>query len=255
MYLESQVKNDIIEIGRRLWLKGFVAANDGNITVRVGKNEIWATPTGVSKGFLKPEMLIKLDLDGNVISGTWKPTSELKMHLRVYKEREDVMAVLHAHPPVATSFAIVGKTLDAPIMPEAVISLGVVPIAEYGTPSTEELPENVSKYLQECDALLLENHGALTYGPDVYTAYYRMETMEFYAYISLLTHLLGGARELSEDKVRKLVEIRKKLGVKGRYPVQRLFKRYNINKEELKEEQLVDMVTRITKRVLEEIGQ
>jgi L-fuculose-phosphate aldolase len=201
-------------------MNGFVAANDGNITVRIGENEIITTPTGVSKGFMTPDMLLNINLNGEVLksSGDYKPSTEIKMHLRVYRERPDVKSVIHAHPPFGTGFAIVGIPLTKPIMPEAVISLGCVPIAEYGTPSTEELPDAVSKYLQNYDALLLENHGALTYGPDLISAYYKMESLEFYAKLTFISTLLGGPKELSDSQVQKLYEIRRKFGLKGRHP-------------------------------------
>lgn len=220
MYSEYEVKKQICEIGKRIYMNGFVAANDGNITVRIGENEIITTPTGVSKGFMTPDMLLNINLNGEVLksSGDYKPSTEIKMHLRVYKERPDVKSVIHAHPPFGTSFAIVGIPLTKPIMPEAVISLGCVPIAEYGTPSTEELPDAVSKYLQNYDALLLENHGALTYGPDLISAYYKMESLEFYAKLTFISTLLGGPKELSDSQVEKLYEIRRKFGLKGRHP-------------------------------------
>ena len=220
MYSEYEVKKQICEIGKRIYMNGFVAANDGNITVRIGENEIITTPTGVSKGFMTPDMLLNINLNGEVLksSGDYKPSTEIKMHLRVYRERPDVKSVIHAHPPFGTSFAIVGIPLTKPIMPEAVISLGCVPIAEYGTPSTEELPDAVSKYLQNYDALLLENHGALTYGPDLISAYYKMESLEFYAKLTFISTLLGGPKELSDSQVQKLYEIRRKFGLKGRHP-------------------------------------
>lgn len=220
MYSEYEVKKQICEIGKRIYMNGFVAANDGNITVRIGENEIITTPTGVSKGFMTPDMLLNINLNGEVLksSGDYKPSTEIKMHLRVYKERPDVKSVIHAHPPFGTGFAIVGIPLTKPIMPEAVISLGCVPIAEYGTPSTEELPDAVSKYLQNYDALLLENHGALTYGPDLISAYYKMESLEFYAKLTFISTLLGGPKELSDSQVEKLYEIRRKFGLKGRHP-------------------------------------
>lgn len=220
MINENEVKQQICEIGKRIYMNGFVAANDGNITVKLNNEEIITTPTGVSKGFMTPEMLIKVDMNGNVLSkdSMYKPSSEIKMHIRVYKEREDVRSVVHAHPPYATSFAIVGKPLTKPIMPEAVITLGCVPIAEYGTPSTEEIPDAIAKYLQNYDALMLENHGALTYGHDLINAYYKMESLEFYAKLTFITTLLGGPKELSENQVNSLYEIRKKLGIEGRHP-------------------------------------
>lgn len=220
MINDYEIRQQICEIGKRIYMNGFVAANDGNITVRLNDEEIITTPTGVSKGFMTPEMMIKVDINGNVLSkeSTYRPSSELKMHIRVYKERQDVKSVVHAHPPYATSFAIVGKPLTKPIMPEAVITLGWVPIAEYGTPSTEEIPDAISKYLQNYDALMLENHGALTYGSDLINAYYKMESLEFYAKLTFISTLLGGPRELSEGQVNRLYEIRKTLGIQGRHP-------------------------------------
>lgn len=218
MYSDFKVKEEICEIGRRIYNRGFVAANDGNITVRVGDDEIWTTPTGVSKGFMTPDMLIKVNMKGEVIAGTGKPSSELKMHLRVYKDRPDVRAVVHAHPPYATAFAIAGIPLTRCVMPEAVISLGTVPIAEYGTPSTEEIPDAIAKYLQDYDALLLENHGALTYGYDLLNAYFKMETLDFYARLLYLAENLGGAKDISPDNLEKLMQVREKMGIKGRHP-------------------------------------
>ncbi|SNX53411.1 class II aldolase/adducin family protein [Thermoanaerobacterium sp. RBIITD] len=220
MFSEYEVKKQICEIGKRIYMNGFVAANDGNITVKINDNEIIATPTGVSKGFMTPDMLVKVNMNGEVLSSTgkYKPSSEIKMHLRVYKERPDVKSVVHAHPPYGTSFAIAGIPLTKPIMPEAVISLGCVPIAEYGTPSTNEIPDAISKYLQNYDALLLENHGALTYGADLISAYYKMESLEFYAKLTFISTLLGGPKELSDSQVARLYEIRQKLGIQGRHP-------------------------------------
>ncbi|TCW35010.1 L-fuculose-phosphate aldolase [Thermohydrogenium kirishiense] len=257
MYSEYEVKKQICEIGKRIYMNGFVAANDGNITVRIGENEIITTPTGVSKGFMTPDMLLNINLNGEVLksSGDYKPSTEIKMHLRVYKERPDVKSVIHAHPPFGTSFAIVGIPLTKPIMPEAVISLGCVPIAEYGTPSTEELPDAVSKYLQNYDALLLENHGALTYGPDLISAYYKMESLEFYAKLTFISTLLGGPKELSDSQVEKLYEIRRKFGLKGRHPGD-LCKTLgcSINSVESNDDDdISELVNVITKKVLEQL--
>lgn len=220
MSFEDEIKQQICEIGKRIYMNGFVAANDGNITVRISDNEILATPTGVSKGFMTPDMICKVNLKGEVISANdkYKPSSEIKMHLRVYEKRADVKSVVHAHPPYATSFAIAGIPLDKAIMPEAVISLGSVPIAEYGAPSTNEIPDAVEKYLQHYDAVLLENHGALTYGADLITAYYKMESLEFYAKLTAISTQLGGAKELNKEQVAKLYELRKHYGLTGRHP-------------------------------------
>jgi len=220
MVSEYEIKKQICDIGKRIYNRGMVAANDGNISVKLSDNEFLCTPTGVSKGFMTPEYICKVDADGNVIQANkgFKPSSEIKMHMRVYKERPDVQAVVHAHPIYATSFAIAGIPLTQPIMPEAVIALGCVPIAEYGTPSTHEIPDAVSKYLQYYDAVLLENHGALAYSDSLLAAYHKMESLEFYAELLFLSKQLGGPQELSEAQVEKLYEIRRQFGMTGKHP-------------------------------------
>ena len=159
---DFEAKNAIIDIGKRMYARGFVAANDGNISCKVGPNAIWATPTGVSKGFMKPEMLVKLDLTGKVLQGSARPSSEIKMHLRVYEENPNVMAVTHAHPPIATAFAVAGIGLEKPILTEGVTTLGVVPVAKYATPGTQEVPDSIAPFVNSYNAVLLSNHGALT---------------------------------------------------------------------------------------------
>lgn len=220
MVSEFEIKKQICDIGKRIYNKGMVAANDGNISVKISDNEFLCTPTGVSKGFMTPEYICKVDKDGNVIQANpgFKPSSEIKMHMRVYKERPDVNSVVHAHPIFATSFAIAGIPLTQPIMPEAVIALGCVPIAEYGTPSTEEIPDAVSKYLQHYDAVLLANHGALSYSDSLLAAYHKMESLEFYAELLYRSKQLGGPKELSNSQVQRLYEIRRKFGLKGKHP-------------------------------------
>jgi len=220
MTSEYEIKKEICEIGRRIYNKGMVASNDGNISVKLNDNEFLCTPTGVSKGFMTPEYICKVDKDGKVLqaNGKFKPSSEIKMHMRVYKERPDVKSVVHAHPMYATGFAIAGIPLAQPIMPEAVISLGCVPIAEYGTPSTDEIPDAVSKYLQYYDAVLLENHGALTYSDSLLSAYHKMESVEFYAQLLFISKQLGGPKELSEAQVQRLYEIRRQFGMTGKHP-------------------------------------
>ena len=220
MVSEYEIKKQICDIGKRIYNRGMVAANDGNISVKISDNEFLCTPTGVSKGFMTPEYICKVDADGNVIQANkgFKPSSEIKMHMRVYKERPDVKAVVHAHPIYATSFAIAGIPLTQPIMPEAVIALGCVPIAEYGTPSTHEIPDAVSKYLQYYDAVLLENHGAVAYSDSLLAAYHKMESLEFYAELLFLSKQLGGPQELSKERVEKLYEIRRQFGMTGKHP-------------------------------------
>ena len=220
MASEYAIKLQMCEIGKRIYDRGMVAANDGNISVKIGPDEILCTPTGVSKGFMTPEYICKIDSKGNILHAYegFRPSSEIKMHLRVYKERPDVMSVVHAHPMYATGFAIAGIPLTEPIMPEAVISLGCVPIAEYGTPSTEEIPDAVAKYLQHYDAVLLENHGALAYSDSLLNAYYKMESLEFYAQLMYQARMLGGPKQLSNAQVQRLYEIRRQFGLKGKHP-------------------------------------
>lgn len=215
---ELDLKKEIIEIGRRLWQRGYVASNDGNISVCLEDKTILTTPTGVSKGFMTEEMILHLDMDGNVLHDfqRYLPSSEVKMHIKVYRERDDVRAVVHAHPPYATAFAVAGIPLDKHILPEAVLTLGVVPIAPYGTPSTDEIPESIRPYVRDSDVILLANHGALTLGVDLMTAYFRMETLEHTASILYKAMLLGQVREIPLPEIKKLMEIRKQLHITGR---------------------------------------
>ncbi|AJY75424.1 class II aldolase/adducin family protein [Paenibacillus beijingensis] len=215
---DDRVKQDICEIGRRVYEKGFVAANDGNISVRTGEDEIWITPTGVSKGEMTPDMLIKVNLQGEVLHGRLKPTSEMKMHLKVYEKRSDIRAVIHVHPPYATAFAIAGIPLDQATMPESVVLLGTIPVAEYATPSTEDVPKKIEQYVAGHNGVLLENHGALTWGRDLRSAYYLMESLEFCAKINWIANQMNGMRELSVEQVAELVQIRERMGLKGETP-------------------------------------
>ncbi|MDR2545930.1 MAG: class II aldolase/adducin family protein [Lachnospiraceae bacterium] len=212
---EAAIKEEMCEIGKRVYLRGMVAANDGNFSVKLGEGEFLCTPTGVSKGFMTPEYICKIDGEGRLLAanGDFRPTSEMKMHLRVYRERPDVCAVVHAHPMYATSFAIAGLALDKPIIPEAIISLGYVPLAGYGMPTTDEIPDAIGEYLQGFDAVLLANHGALTYGDSLLNAYHKMESVEFYARLLYQAQVLGGAKELDEHEVGRLYQLRRELGI------------------------------------------
>lgn len=203
-----------------MWQLGWVAANDGNVSVKLEDGTFLATPTGISKSFITPEKLVHIDKDGNVLDGLegYRPSSEIKMHLRCYAEREDVGAVVHAHPPVATGYAVANVPLDEYSMIETVIAIGSVPVTPYGTPSTNEVPEAIAPYLGEHDVMLLQNHGALAVGADVLTAYYRMESLELFAKISLNAHLLGGAQELSRENIDRLIGMRTQYGVTGKHP-------------------------------------
>ncbi len=217
---EYEIKKQICDIGKRIYDRNMVAANDGNISVKLNDNEFLCTPTGVSKGFMTPEYICKVDAKGNVIqaNGNFRPSSEIKMHMRVNDKRPEVGEVVHAHPNFATAFAIAGIPLTQPIMPEAVIALGCVPIAEYGTPSTVEIPDNIEKYLPYYDAVLLENHGALTWSTDLLAAYMKMESVEFYAELLYKSKMLGGPKEFDKEQIAKLYEIRRKMGLPGKHP-------------------------------------
>ncbi len=202
-----------------MYARGYVASNDGNISIRLDDNTILTTPKSVSKGFMTPDMMVVVDTDGKKIRGTRDASSELLMHLEVYKNRPDARAVVHAHPPIATGFAVAGIPLDRAVLAEVVTTLGSVPIAEYGTPSTPELPAAVRKYIKAHDGLLLANHGALTVGSDVYAAYYKMETIEHFAKISLVTRQLGRENLLSRDEVARLQQLRGSYGIKSPAPI------------------------------------
>ena len=224
---EQHIKEQICDICHKMWQLGWVAANDGNVSVKLEDGTFFATPTGISKSFITPEKLVKINEKGEVLEGLagYKPSSEIKMHLRCYRERPDVTAVVHAHPPTATGYAVAGKSLDEYSMIETVIAIGSIPLTPYGTPSTEEVPEAIAPYLQEHDVLLLQNHGALTVGADLITAYYRMETLELFAKISLTAHLLGGAQEIPRPQIDKLLYLRESYyHVTGKHPG---YKKYN----------------------------
>ncbi len=213
-----EIKKEICEVGHKIYDKGFVAANDGNISVKVSENEFYCTPTGVSKGALTPDMIIRIDAQGRKLDGKLEPSSEIKMHLRVYRDRPDVNAVVHAHPPVATAFTVAGVPLDQYILPEAVLTIGSVPTCEYGTPSTMEIPDSLAPYIQDHDAFLLKNHGALTVGCTLTKAFFTMEEVEFNAKICKYARELGGVEEIPCEQLEKLMELRKKMHIPGRHP-------------------------------------
>jgi L-fuculose-phosphate aldolase len=216
---EQQLRVDIVEVGRRMYARGYTASNDGNISVRLDDLRLLMTPKSVCKGFMSPEMMCITDLDGRKLAGERDPSSEMQMHLEVYRQRPDIRAVVHAHPPIATGFAVAGIPLDRAVLAEVVTTLGSVPIAEYATPSTLELPAAVRKYVKAHDGMLLANHGALTLGADVYAAYYKMETIEHFAHISLVARLLGGERLLSREEVFRLQGLRGSYGIASPAPI------------------------------------
>lgn len=220
------LKEQICDVCGKMWQLGWVAANDGNVSAMLEDGTFLVTPTGISKSFITPEKLLRINAQGEILEGLpdFKPSSEIKMHLRCYEKRDDVRAVIHAHPPGATGFAVAHKSMDMYNMIEDVAVIGSVPLTPYGTPSTVEVPNSIEPYLQEHDVLLLENHGALAVGSDVLTAFYRMESLELWAKITINAVILGGSHDISRENIDKLINLRSYYGVTGRHPG---YKKYN----------------------------
>ncbi len=205
--VEEKLINEIVEIAHLIYQKGFVSATDGNISVRLPNGNILCTPTMTCKGEIRRSSIIEVDADGNLVYGIYKPSTELKMHLFIYKEREDVNAIIHAHPPFATSFAVAGLSLEEYVLPEVIVNLGKIPLAKYATPSTEEVPMSIQPLVKSHDAFLLQNHGAVTLGSNLKDAFYKMDKLEHYAMIILLARILGGEKTLSPEDISKLAKI------------------------------------------------
>jgi L-fuculose-phosphate aldolase len=208
------LKNNIIEVGKRAYARGYIASNDGNISARIDKKHVLITPTGISKGFMKASDLIVVDMHGKIISGKKKPSSEIQMHLQIYKKRADVNSVCHLHPPYATGFSVAGIPLDQDSLSEVIISLGNIPLVPYGTPGTEDFYKPLLPLVQQYDAFLLANHGALAVGTDVFNAYFKMETLEHYAHILFIAKQLGNVNTLNAEQVQKLTALREKFGIR-----------------------------------------
>lgn len=205
---ELQLRHDLVEFGRMLHAQGFVAATDGNLSVRMDRDRVMITPTGVSKGMMQPDEMVIVDLRGARLSGARRPSSEINMHLTIYRMRPEVGAVVHAHPCTATAFASSGIALDEPLCSEVVITLGRVPLAPYATTGTNELSESLRPFIPDHNAILMANHGVVTYGGDLRQAYLRMEAVEHYAKIVLAARQLGSSRALDENQLEKLFAIR-----------------------------------------------
>jgi L-fuculose-phosphate aldolase len=211
---ESSARKQIVEIGKLLYDRNYVVAFDGNVSIRLDENRVLATPTMTSKGRMTEDCLAVTDMDGKALSDK-KASSELAMHLLIYKMRPDIHAVCHAHPPHGTAFAVAGLAIDKPILSEVILTLGCVPLTDYGTPSTDELTEAMKPYVEHHNALLMANHGAVAYGRHLWEAYDRLETLEHTAKIAILAKALGGANDLPADAIEKLIEIREKAGFLG----------------------------------------
>jgi len=214
MWEEDKLREAICEIGRRVWERGMASANSGNISARLDPDTVIITPTLVSKGFMRPEQLLAVNLQGEVLRGEGYPTSETPMHLALYREKEGIGGVVHAHPPLSTAFAVAGKALDLHLVPEAVVFLGEVPLVPFQPPGSQELAEAIVPYLEDYDAVLLENHGVICWGSDLEQAYHRLETVEFCAAVTLYAQMLGGARELPAEHLQNLLAVRRMM--KGR---------------------------------------
>ena len=221
----NEQKDLICDVCHKMWQLGWVAANDGNVTAMLDDGTLLATPTGMSKSFITPDKLIRLDRAGNVLEAPQglRPSSETKMHLRCYDKRDDVRSVIHAHPPGATGFAVAHKAMDMYNMIEDVAAIGSVPLPPYGTPSTFEVPDAIEPYLEEHDVMLLENHGALAVGSDVITAFYRMESLDLWAKITINAVILGGSRDISRENIDKLIDLRSYYRITGRHPGYKVF--------------------------------
>jgi L-fuculose-phosphate aldolase len=210
MSSEQQYRREIVSYGKMLHGRGYVAAMDGNLSVRLDKDRILATPTSMSKGALRPSDMVIVDLEGNLVAGRRNVSSEIAMHLMIYKSRPDVHGIVHAHPPTATGFAAAGLALNQPLVCEVVIGLGSIPLAKYGTPGTPELCQALEPLVSQYDAILMSNHGVVTYGDTLQHAYMKMETVEHFAQIALVTHILGRQQPLGNEDLEKLLLARTK---------------------------------------------
>jgi L-fuculose-phosphate aldolase len=215
MQSEQELREGIVRVGRMMYERGWIAGSDGNVSARLDPERVLATPTGMCKGSMSPEDLLICDNDGNKISGSRERTTEMAMHVAIYQNRPDINAVVHAHPPMATGFAVAGRPLNLGVMPELIVSLGSVPLADYGLPGTPALVEGMLPFIPKFDAILLANHGGVTYGDTLSKAFMRMETIEHLAKIMLVAEMLGGAKVLPRTEVEKLFEARKRYGIKS----------------------------------------
>src|SRR5436190_21405685 len=211
---EWKIKEQMCDIGRRIWQKGFCAGNEGNHSYRIGENRILCTPTGISKGNLKPDDVCTVDLEGKQVAGTRKRTSEINLHLAIYKARPDVKAVIHSHPPHATAFAIAGVDLPTCIHPEAEVFLGAVKTAKYVTPGDTRLGESLMPYVKDTNTILLQNHGTVTYDVDLENAYYKLEIVDAYSRILLLAKSIGSIRPLDGQEMKELLDLKVRFGLR-----------------------------------------
>ena len=216
---ESEHRREIIQVCRLMYQNKLVAATDGNVSVRVSDDRLMFTPSGVSKGLVREDQLIITDMDGTLVAGTEKPTSENRMHLAAYRERPDIRAAVHAHPPIVTAFTVAGVSLERCVLPEVVFHLGTVPTSRYATPASPQGPEVIRELIRDHDAIILDRHGALTVAENVLHAYFKLEKLENYAQVMLYAHQLGNVQVLPRDEVEKLIETRRQLDISGRFSI------------------------------------
>lgn len=210
---ETQARQALVEVCRLAYARGYICGTEGNFSIRLTDDKILTTPTGTCKGRIEPDQLVVTDMNGVSLS-SGRPSTELKMHLVAYRLRADVKAVVHAHPTVAVGFSVAGQSLSQCVLPEVVCSLGEIPIAPYATPSTDEIPDSIAPLVVNHDAIVLDHHGALTLGADIWDAYYKLETVEHYAQTLLVAHVLGGPKPLYASQVKKLLNICSTYGFK-----------------------------------------
>lgn len=203
-------KQQLIFYANKVYEKGFVAAFDGNLSLRLQDNTILITSSGKNKGEITEKDILQIDLEGKLLRGKGKISTEVKMHLYSYIKRKDVNAVVHCHPVFATSFAVAGKTINSKILPEVFLTLGKIPFCKYATPSTDEVSESIKPFIEYCNAFILQNHGALTLGKNIKEAYYKMEKLEHVAEIFYRAETLGGAKALTQMNINKLLSISEK---------------------------------------------
>ena len=240
------IRREICEMGRRIYQRGFVAANDGNISVRLDPDRVLCTPTGVSKGYMSEDMLAICDMEGKQVAGPLKISSEIRMHLEVYQLRPDINAVIHAHPPTATGFAVAGIELTQCILPEVIVALGGIPLASYGTPGGSEIVEPMKPLLQQYDAVLMANHGVVTLGKEVMDAHFKMETVEHFAKIALVARQLDSVQTLDPQQVDDLIRLRQQFNIVGRPSCDLDNPGDDVDQEEI--------VQKITQEVLRQLG-
>jgi len=209
----DQIRKDLCEIGRRVFQHGWVASNDGNFSVRLGENEFLATPTGISKGFMSPDEMVLVNIEGKTLDGKGSVSSEWRMHRFSYERRPDIGAIVHTHAPHATAFTVAGLALDQCVLPEQIVALGAVPLAPYGQPGTHDLYQGMLPFVEKSNAFLLKNHGVVTYGKDLWEAFFRHEALEHAARIQLLARQLGKIETLTREQVDGLKKARGEMGL------------------------------------------